>query len=213
MREWRGERGGRRQEEKQSSGQDKRAETQGYFYRLTVVSEETAVRFHFCRRSRRAAAATAPPAAAPRRYRAGKRTRAAPPALCSTDPPPVSSLRSLLLLPSGWKSPLALWLLIYFPPASLTAPLAPAPRLGPSARSPSAGLVRAPPRKPGGSAAGPAPCWCRSFTALPLFLFLAYFHAAPFRQRLPDRRGELWMCPPWSPNQRKGLKQMIRVKV
>lgn len=60
MREQGGKGGGGEGTKHKALERDKRAEMQGRFYRLTVASEESAIRFHCCKTRRCAAAERAP---------------------------------------------------------------------------------------------------------------------------------------------------------
>lgn len=85
---------------------------QGRFYRLTVASEESAIRFHCCKTRRGAAAERAPGNSCAQMLalaRGGSQPRKIPLA-GGTVPvtPAVSSLRRGLLLPLGWKYLLAM---------------------------------------------------------------------------------------------------------
>lgn len=129
--------GGEERRKNKALGQDKRAETQGHFYRLTVASEESAVRFHPCKTSRCAAAERAPGNSCAQMLalaRGGSRTCEAPPALCSSNPQ--RQLPSERPAPSPWlEMPLRYdSSFISLPHPHATA--CPARRLRPSTRAP-----------------------------------------------------------------------------
>lgn len=190
---------------------------QGHFYRLTVTSEESAIRFHCCKVSRCAAAAERALGSSCAHKLAlaqgGSQTRelSSP---CSSNPQ--RQLPSERPAPSPWLEIPGLRYDSSF--ISLPHPHAaacPAHRLRGSARTP-APLALAPPRWDLASSPLAQPLALRyrcSFTAMLLFLFLAHYRAPLLSGKISRRRRVRQICPSWYLKARKGLKQIPLIRV
>lgn len=216
MREFRSKRG-RREKKNKALGQDKRAEMQGHLYRLTVAREESAIWFHCCKRSRCAAAERAPGNSCAQMLAlawGGSQTREAPPALCSSNPQ--RQLPSERPAPSPWLEMRLRYdsSFISLPHPHATA--CPAHRLRPSARAPAPRWPWLLPAENWSLHRWPSLLHFATAAAWQRCLFSCCWHVFMFRSfpgKASRRHRVLQICPSWSPNQGKGLKQMPVIRV
>lgn len=171
------EKGGEEKRANKALGQDKRAETQEHFPRLTVAGEECAIGFHGCSRSRQQQQQRSAEQLCPEVCAAAGRRPEPPGSPCS------SIQRSPTAAPSGGAAPCP-WLELrpgydfsFISPASARRSL-PSARTAAKRRSgPGSSLLGFGVFAAGPASSCPCCCCCWSFPAMLLFLWLPHFRA------------------------------------
>lgn len=173
------EKGGEERRKNKALGQDKRAETQEHFPRLTVAGEKCAIGFHGCSRSRQQQRKGSENQLCPEVSAAAGRQPEPPGSPCSPLQQPPTAAPSGEPAPCPWLELRARYDSSFISPASARRRLPSAPTAAKRRSGPSSSLLQF-----GVFAAGPASscrCCCRwSFPAMLLCLWLPHFRAATF---------------------------------
>lgn len=172
------EKGGEERRKNKALGQDKRAETQEHFPRLTVAGEECAIGFHGCSRSRQQQRKGSENQLCPEVSAAAGRQPEPPGSPCSPLQQPPTAAPSGEPAPCPWLELRARYDSSFISPASARRRLPSAPTAAKRRSGPGSSLLQF-----GVFAAGPASscrCCCRwSFPAMLLCLWLPHFRALP----------------------------------